>query len=153
QAVRADRADLAIMGRFANLGQQIGITITLDPVGKDGSEITGVIPATGEILAVSAEPIPSFKGAVATAGAGGVTTPKCGKCPHPEPTKEAKRKHISGEITLEVLVSPEGSIVQVAVVRGLGYGLDENAVEVVKTWKLKPAADWAGRAVTVKMPI
>jgi TonB family protein len=50
-------------------------------------------------------------------------------------------------VTLEVLVGTDGRAQRIQLVKGLGMGLDERAVEAVKTWKFTPARDAARRAV------
>jgi TonB family protein len=47
--------------------------------------------------------------------------------PKPNYTPEAREKKIEGEVTLEVTFSSDGAIHVLRVVRGLGFGLDENA--------------------------
>lgn len=40
---------------------------------------------------------------------------------------------------LSVVVMPDGRATNIRVEKGLGMGLDERAVEAVKTWRFKPA--------------
>ncbi len=47
--------------------------------------------------------------------------------PKPAYTAEAREKKIEGEVLLEVLFSADGQIHVLRVMRGLGFGLDENA--------------------------
>lgn len=67
------------------------------------------------------------------------TLPKIVSTVDPEYTPEAKRKKIQGVVLLSLRVEPDGSIDDVKVVRSLGYGLDEKAVEAVRKWKFQPA--------------
>src|SRR5262249_62019022 len=71
----------------------------------------------------------------------GVTTPICVVCPLPIYTDEARHVKIQGTVTLRVLVSADGKASQIRVVRGVGYGLEERAVETVRGWKFSPARD------------
>jgi periplasmic protein TonB len=40
---------------------------------------------------------------------------------------------------LEITVSPQGNPVDILVTRPLGFGLDDQAVAAVKSWKFQPA--------------
>jgi TonB family protein len=46
---------------------------------------------------------------------------------------EASQHGISGKVLVQATVAPDGSISRTSVVRGLGYGCDEEAARVVKT--------------------
>ncbi len=52
----------------------------------------------------------------------------------PEYTPEAIRAGIEGRVDLQVTIS-EGRATNIKVVRSLGYGLDQKAIECVKTWR------------------
>lgn len=54
-------------------------------------------------------------------------------------TDDARRRGIEGDVVLEVIVTRTGSVDQVRVVRGLGAGLDQNAIAAVRQWKFDPA--------------
>jgi TonB family protein len=64
-------------------------------------------------------------------------------CPDPEYTEEARKEKLQGIVTLEVLVRADGRAGQVKIVKGLGLGLDERAVNAVKAWRFDPARDAA----------
>lgn len=59
--------------------------------------------------------------------------------PRPAYTEEARRLRIEGEVQLEVRFRATGEIDIVRVVRGLGYGLDENAAQAARTIRFLPA--------------
>jgi hypothetical protein len=50
-------------------------------------------------------------------------------------SKEAYKINISGKIILEFVVEKDGSIVEIKVKQGLGYGLDEEAIRVLSNYK------------------
>jgi len=60
--------------------------------------------------------------------------------PVPEYTEEARRRHIEGEVLLEMLFTATGEVRLLRVVRGLGYGLDEAAVAAAKQVRFVPAS-------------
>jgi len=59
--------------------------------------------------------------------------------PAPLYTEEARRLRIEGEVLLEVRFESSGQIQILRVVRGLGHGLDENAVKAAEKIRFKPA--------------
>jgi TonB family protein len=59
--------------------------------------------------------------------------------PRPAYTEEARRLLIEGEVQLEVVFGASGQIHILRVVRGLGHGLDENAVSAAKAIRFLPA--------------
>ena len=42
-------------------------------------------------------------------------------------------------MTLLVLVGADGRAAQIRIVKGIGLGLDERAVQTIRTWKFVPA--------------
>ena len=56
-----------------------------------------------------------------------------------EYTEDARRRGITGEVTLEIVVRRDGTVGDVTVRRGLGNGLDERAVAAVRQWQFAPA--------------
>jgi len=44
---------------------------------------------------------------------------------------------------------PDGRAANISVVKGVGVGLDERAVEVVQTWRFRPAKEPGGKVVPV----
>lgn len=59
--------------------------------------------------------------------------------PTPIYTQEARNLRIEGEVLLEVVLEASGSLRVVRVVRGLGHGLDDNAVRAAEQIHFKPA--------------
>jgi TonB family protein len=68
-----------------------------------------------------------------------VTPPRVIFMPDPEYSEQARRKKIQGVVVLSVTVATDGSTHDIKIVKGLGYGLDEKAVEAARRWKFKPA--------------
>ena len=56
-----------------------------------------------------------------------------------EYTEEARRRSVTGEVLLEVVILRDGTVGPVRVVRGLGLGLDERATSAVRQWRFAPA--------------
>jgi TonB family protein len=59
--------------------------------------------------------------------------------PEPEYTEEARNAKYQGTAVLWIVVDATGAVTDCKVLKPLGKGLDERAVETVKTWKFKPA--------------
>ena len=58
----------------------------------------------------------------------------------PDYTEEARRRGVRGDVVMEIVVRRDGSVGEVKVLQGLGYGLDERAVTAVKQWKFTPGS-------------
>jgi TonB family protein len=56
-----------------------------------------------------------------------------------EYSEEARKKRINGAVLISLLVTEEGLPAEVHVVRGMGYGLDEKAMEAVRQYRFQPA--------------
>jgi periplasmic protein TonB len=83
------------------------------------------------------------------AGANGFGEPACIYCPNPSFSDDAVKTKQSGTVLLRIVVNADGHTSNIQVVRGLGMGLDEKAVETVRGWRLKPAIGPNGRATAV----
>lgn len=97
--------------------------------------------------------LPPLPKGVAAAGVNGTTVPKCVYCPNPAYSDEARAAKIAGSVVLRVVVSATGRAENVAIMRRLGYGLEEKAIEAVQNWEFQPAVGRDGIAVPVAVPI
>lgn len=70
---------------------------------------------------------------------GGVSAPIPIYKPDPAYSEEARKAKYQGTVVLWITIDASGSVTDCRVVKPLGMGLDEKAVESVKTWKFKPA--------------
>jgi len=57
----------------------------------------------------------------------------------PEYTPEALEAKLVGDVILSVVVDAEGRPTEIKLIKGLGKGLDEKAVECLQKWRFKPA--------------
>jgi TonB family protein len=57
----------------------------------------------------------------------------------PDYTDDARRRNLEGEVGLEIVIRRDGSVGDVRVIRGIGAGLDQRAVEAVRQWRFAPA--------------
>lgn len=59
--------------------------------------------------------------------------------PRPAYTVEARQRRVEGEVLLDVLFSANGSLHVNQIVKGLGYGLDDNALVAAQHIQFRPA--------------
>jgi len=82
----------------------------------------------------------------------GVTAPKVIHSVEPDFTEEARQANFQGSVSIKLIVDSQGNPQDVQLVRHLGMGLDEKAIEAVKQYKFKPAM-YQGRPVSVQIVI
>ena len=92
-----------------------------------------------------------FGGGVYKVG-NGTTAPVVLYKKEPEYSEEARKAKYQGTVVLYIEVDPSGRAVNPRVLRSLGLGLDEKAMEAVKQWKFKPGYR-DGKPVTVAAQI
>jgi len=83
---------------------------------------------------------------------GGVSNPVLIYAPDPEFSDEARRAKYQGVCVVGLIVDAQGNPQRVRIVRPLGMGLDEKALEAVREYKFKPAT-YQGRPVPVEINI
>ncbi|HEX3586268.1 MAG TPA: energy transducer TonB, partial [Candidatus Angelobacter sp.] len=82
----------------------------------------------------------------------GVSMPRAIYAPEPEFSEEARIAKFQGEVTLLVTIGTDGRARNLSVVRSVGMGLDQKALDAVRTWRFDPAKK-DGRPVAVQMNI
>jgi TonB family protein len=75
---------------------------------------------------------------------GGVTAPKLLFKREPEYTEEARATRTMGTVLLKVVIDVDGIAKDIQVVKGVGLGLDEKAVEAAAAWRFKPGENGGG---------
>lgn len=83
---------------------------------------------------------------------GGVSNPVLIYAPDPEFSDEARRAKYQGICVLSLIVDSQGDPQRIHVIRPLGMGLDEKAIEAVRQYKFKPAI-FKGKPVPVEINI
>ena len=83
---------------------------------------------------------------------GGVSSPKVISAVDPEFSDEARRQKYQGVVVLSLIVDAQGNPQRIRVIRPLGMGLDEKAIEAVKQYKFRPA-QLNGKPVPVEINI
>lgn len=83
---------------------------------------------------------------------GGVSAPRVIYSVEPQFTPEARQADCQGVVAIQLIVDSQGNPQDIRVVRHLGMGLDERAIEAVKQYRFSPAM-YQGHAVSVQMII
>jgi periplasmic protein TonB len=78
----------------------------------------------------------------------GITAPRLLREVKADYTEEARRRGLTGEVVLEIVVRRDGSVGDVKLLQGLSSGLDDRAIQAVRQWRFAPA-DRQGVAVDV----
>jgi TonB family protein len=115
--------------------------------------------STTDVLRLTAQPAQAFRGLAVATGAeahGGVgdeeqrklgvsrvgshvSAPVALNHVEAQFSDEARRKHVEGVCLISVIVDAQGKTQNARVVRPLGSGLDEKAIEAVNKYRFKPA--------------
>jgi periplasmic protein TonB len=66
--------------------------------------------------------------------------------------KDAQKKGIQGKVMARFVIEKDGSTSNIEIVKGIGYGCDEEVERVVKLMKFTPAMQ-KGKAVRVRIAI
>lgn len=83
----------------------------------------------------------------------GVTSPSVISKTDPQYSEEARIAKMSGDVRISAVVGVDGKARDVQVVKSVGLGLDEKAVEAVRTWGFKPGLLKDGTPVPVMVVI
>lgn len=79
------------------------------------------------------------KGGSAYIVGGGVLAPVALYQPIPGYTQDAREAKVEGIVLLQAIIRRDGSITDIKTIKGLGYGLDEAAINTVtKQWRFQP---------------
>lgn len=82
----------------------------------------------------------------------GMTAPALAYKVEPEYSEDARLAKYQGTVVVSVVVGADGTAANMKVVRGLGLGLDEQAMKAISQWKFKPGT-LAGEPVPVMATI
>lgn len=81
---------------------------------------------------------------------GGVSMPACPIYPGPKYSDEAYKLKIQGTVIARIIVGPDGLVREVKIMKGLGYGLDEEAIKWLKNLRCAPGKK-DGKPVAVRV--
>ena len=83
---------------------------------------------------------------------GGVSAPELLFKVEPEFSEEARKAKVAGNVLVGIWVDTNGNPTHVRVLRGVGMGLDEKAIEAVRQYRFKPGME-NGRPVVTEVNI
>ena len=86
-------------------------------------------------------------------GARGYSMPLCLYCPRAPYPREAMKAKIEGIVELVAVVTADGYATNIQVKKSVGYGLDEAAVQTIRTWRFTPAVGPDGNPTAVRQVI
>jgi TonB family protein len=72
-------------------------------------------------------------------GVDGVSSPTCSYMPNPSYSERARKYKVNGTLEAEAIVNSDGKLENVRIVRGFPYGLNENTIATMRTWRCNPA--------------
>ncbi len=93
-----------------------------------------------------------YGGGIYRLGDIGVTAPVAKFTPEPDFSEEARKAKYQGTVTLSAIIGPDGRPRNLKIVRSLGMGLDEKALDKVRTWLFEPGKR-NGQPVSVAMTL
>ena len=140
--------------------QQLRINLRTDGLGPAWSA-EAQFPLTGELQDLLKQPAISYarsSNAIQTEpgilqpGVNGVSLPVCVFCPSPDYTDLARVAKYRGTVELSLIVTKDGVVESVAVLKGAPFSLTGQAIEAVKKWKFEPAKAH-GQSVPVRVPV
>ena len=68
----------------------------------------------------------------------GITPPRLIRKQEPEYSEEARKAKWQGTVLLSIEVDAVGQVADTRMIRSLGMGLDQKAIEAVRQWRFKP---------------
>jgi|SRR3989442_3269092 len=122
----------------------LGLT---DSAGFGTGRCAGVGPGQGKGFGPGKDS--GYGGGERGPAARGASMGECICCPNPAFSDEARKSKTQGVVVLRLVLMPDGRAANISVVRGVGVGLDERAVEVVQTWRFRPAREPSGKVVPI----
>ncbi len=119
------------------------------PLPTDGGPAMGGAPVAGGDAGAERPPASSLTAPVRVGG--NIREPRKVRHVNPVYPEIAKQARVQGIVVLQCLITPEGNVGQVTVLRGIPL-LDEAAIEAVRQWRYTPTL-LEGRPVPVIMTI
>jgi TonB family protein len=124
----------------AGVAQEAPVTVASRGPGSGGGAGTGTGTGRGEGDGAGIGP-----GSGGGIGGGpyrpgsGIEPPRVLREVRADYTEDARRRGITGEVVLEIVVRRDGNVGDIRLIEGLGYGLDQQAIDAVRAWRFAPA--------------
>jgi TonB family protein len=140
--------------------QQMRISVRVDGLGQTWSG-GAQFPSTSDLRELLKQPAISFTRAaeaipnepgILQPGVDGASLPVCVYCPSPDYTDLARTAKYRGTVELSLIVTKDGVVNSVLVLKGAPFALTQKAIDAVQKWKFKPAK-FHGQSVPVRVPV
>jgi TolB-like protein len=157
-------AQIVLEGELDNSSNKVRLTVggwRIEPR-KKIFEVAIKLALTPEIQALLQKPTASFaissadyvsQTGVPPSGKEGYSLPNCVQCHWPDFSEAAIAAHGQGTISLMSEIDATGVPRNIAVMRGLPCGLNQQAIDAVEKWKLEPATGPDGKPADVEQEI
>jgi len=97
------------------------------------------LPDTDVVFEIPEGPPPSPEPEGPIQVGGDVLPPEKTFAPQPQYTEIARKARLQGVVIVQAIIDKGGNVTNVKVLKGLGMGLDQAAVDAIKKWKFEPA--------------
>jgi TonB family protein len=140
--------------------QRLRISVRTDGLGTSWSgkaefsttlEMQELLKQPAISFARSAETVAVEPG-ILQSGVDGASLPVCVYCPSPDYTDLARTAKYRGTVELSLIVTKEGAVNSVVVLKGAPFSLTQKAIDTVQKWKFKPSK-FHGQSVPVRVPV
>jgi TonB family protein len=140
--------------------QQVRISVHTEGLGPSWSG-EAQFATTSEMQQLWKQPAMSYERApeavpieagVLQPGVDGASLPVCVFCPSPDYTDLARTAKYRGMVELSLIVTKDGAVNSVFVLKGAPFALTQKAIDAVQKWKFKPAKAH-GQSVPVRVPV
>jgi TonB family protein len=154
EAANAAGAEVLITGKIDQEAGTFILTITASNVlsGKQIEQRSASLPRTRPLDELAVESVRP-NGPTYLLGQNGISTPSCLYCPYPQYSEQGLKNKIEGAAVIEAIIDASGRAQRVWEVSGLSDGLTEQAMDVVRRWRFKPAQVPNGDTVAVMVPV
>ena len=137
--IQADQGPLPSVHIVRVLKASDGKVFVERSVGQEAVAIASDLAPGDFPLPVSAAvPPTNITGTIANLRAAGVSAPRMVSNTESSYSEEARRARLTGAVVLRGVVGTDGKTHDLAVIRSLGLGLDEQAIQGVYQWRFQP---------------
>ena len=140
------------MSKLRLVGSLVIALAVVVGIGWWGIRTFGLRVPAGTTLAANVPPTPRQDLGNVYAVGGVVNAPIPIYKPEPPYTPEARAAKLQGTFVSSVVIDDRGNVKDVQVKRSLDQGLDESAMQTMRTWKFKPATK-DGKPVPVRVTV
>jgi TonB family protein len=150
-----------VTGSYSGAENGIGVTLVVGTKVKFGQKRSKEAPViekialTDEMKSHLMVPLESLvpSDEIFDMVAGGISEPTCRSCKNPYYPENVARRGVQGSVVLSVVVTADGRASNITIVKKLDRELDQEALNVVRTWKFIPGVNVDGKPVAVRVPI